>query len=271
MTDTHTTFPNKFEAFVLVAVLFAVEMVLSIALSEASLLDDIDWQGASGFVTVVGNGVLFIFLMAYKRLNYRALFHPTANSVAGTVGALILPVLMIVPGVSFLTGLLNLLVQSVLPLSAEDEAMFADMLEIGAVPIFFTCVAAPLLEEMLFRGVILRSFLHQYSRKQAIVWSALIFGLAHLNAYQCVTAFILGLVLGWLYERTRSLWPSILLHAAFNGYVTFSARGAESGEGGFTAAGLAMMILCAIAGALMLFHALEPVDASEQESDRNSE
>jgi uncharacterized protein len=271
MTDAHTTFPNKFEAFFLVAVLFAVEIVVSIALRDSSLLDKMDWQGASGFTAVVGNGLLFIFLMAYKRLSYRSLFHPTANSVVGTLGALFVPVLLIVPGLSFLAGLLNLLVHSVLPMSAEQEAMFTDMLEIGAIPILFACVAAPLLEEMLFRGVILRSFLHQYSRKEAILWSAFIFGLAHLNVYQFVTAFALGLVLGWLYERTRSLWPSILLHAAFNAYVTLIANGAASADGGSAVWLLAVTILCAIAGGLMLFHTLEPAAVRERGPGRMSE
>jgi hypothetical protein len=34
------------------------------------------------------------------------------------------------------------------------------------------------------------------------------------------TAIVLGIVSGWLYERCRSLWPCILLHAAYNGFVT---------------------------------------------------
>ena len=55
----------------------------------------------------------------------------------------------------------------------------------------------------------------------AIVWSAALFGIAHMNLYQFATAFAIGIVAGWLYERCRSLWPCILLHAAYNGFVTF--------------------------------------------------
>ncbi|HET9446709.1 MAG TPA: CPBP family intramembrane glutamic endopeptidase, partial [Steroidobacteraceae bacterium] len=74
--------------------------------------------------------------------------------------------------------------------------------------------------EMLFRGVMLRAFLRQYSRTFAILWSATLFGVAHLNLYQMVTALAIGIVAGWLYERCRSLWPCILLHAAYNGFIT---------------------------------------------------
>jgi len=269
MTDTHATFPNKFEACYLVAALIAVEFVVAIALRETSLLDYMDRQGASGFITVVGNGLLFVFLMAYKQLNYRSLFHPTANSVTGTLGSVFLPTLMIVPGLVLFTGILNIFVYSLLPMSADQEAMFADMLEASAIPIFFGCVAAPLLEEMLFRGVMLRSFLAQYSRKQAILWSSLIFGLAHLNAYQFVTAFVLGLVLGWLYERTHSLWPSIILHAAFNAFVTLNAGAIAAQLGISIVLSLAAAFVCAVSGGLLLFHILEPAVARERTSDRN--
>ena len=84
------------------------------------------------------------------------------------------------------------------------------------------CILAPVLEEMLFRGIILRSFLRQYRRSYAIVGSAALFGLAHLNIYQFAAGLVLGIVSGWLYERARSLWPCILLHAAYNSIIVWS-------------------------------------------------
>ena len=51
----------------------------------------------------------------------------------------------------------------------------------------------------------------------AILVSALIFGVIHLNPAQIPYAFVLGLVLGWLYWRTSSLLPCILLHLVNNG------------------------------------------------------
>ena len=50
------------------------------------------------------------------------------------------------------------------------------------------------LEEMLFRGVTLRGFLRRYSRTFAIRWSAALFGIAHLNLYQFMTALAIGIV-----------------------------------------------------------------------------
>ena len=82
---------------------------------------------------------------------------------------------------------------------------------------FFTLViAAPLLEEAIFRGVILDGLLKKYSPQRSIVISSLLFGIAHLNPWQFVGAFLFGLFMGWVYYKTRSLLPSILMHAANN-------------------------------------------------------
>ncbi len=83
-------------------------------------------------------------------------------------------------------------------------------------------VLGPFLEEMLFRGLVLRGFLDRYSPWQAIVLSSLLFGILHLNIWQFVSAFVLGLVLGWMYMRTRSLWPCFLVHSLHNSSITLT-------------------------------------------------
>ncbi len=82
--------------------------------------------------------------------------------------------------------------------------------------IFSAVLLAPVLEEVLLRGVIADGFLKRYSPTKAIVWSAVLFGVMHLNPVQTVGATILGLALGWLYYRTKSLWPCIFLHFVNN-------------------------------------------------------
>ena len=111
------------------------------------------------------------------------------------------PILMVVPGLVFLAGAVNTLVQWLFPMNADDIARFEDTIAAGWCNFFFSSVVAPVLEEMLFRGVILRGFLRQYSRTFAILWSATLFGIAHLNLYQMATALVLGIVSGWLYEH----------------------------------------------------------------------
>jgi membrane protease YdiL (CAAX protease family) len=76
---------------------------------------------------------------------------------------------------------------------------------------------APVAEEVFFRG-----FLYQALRNSFGIWpgaivSALIFGVIHFELFKLFQLAILGVVLALLFEKTRSLWPSIMLHAINNG------------------------------------------------------
>ena len=88
--------------------------------------------------------------------------------------------------------------------------------------LFVAVVVAPLVEEGLCRGIILRGLLANGTRNRAIIWSAILFGLMHLNPWQFAPAFILGIVFAWWVIQTGSLWPAILGHALNNFlFVTF--------------------------------------------------
>jgi len=72
---------------------------------------------------------------------------------------------------------------------------------------------APLAEELVFRGAILRSLLKWTSRPWvAIAISAVFFAVAHLNPAQLPHAFLVGLLLGWMYYRTDSIVPCVVYH-----------------------------------------------------------
>jgi membrane protease YdiL (CAAX protease family) len=261
MTEHHPTYPNAVEALLLIAVLMAIELFVAAAVFDANLLSGINDTDVYGFITVVGNGILFVGLMAYKRIGYRALFHPAGHSLAATMTLVTVPILLMVPGLVFLAGALNSLVQWLFPMTADDVSRLEQQMAPGIVPVLFACVAAPLLEEMLFRGVMLRGFLRQYSRTFAILWSSALFGIAHLNLYQMMTALAIGIVAGWLYERCRSLWPCILLHAAYNAFVTgyYSWAVAHAAEAQTSRFGLALTGFAfgaAILGGLILLKLL---------------
>jgi hypothetical protein len=82
--------------------------------------------------------------------------------------------------------------------------------------LFTLVIVAPLTEELLFRGVILHGFLSRYTVTKSIVWSAILFGLIHLNPWQLTSGIGLGLLLGWWLVRTRSLLPCLAGHAMLN-------------------------------------------------------
>lgn len=77
-------------------------------------------------------------------------------------------------------------------------------------------IVIPVLEEVLFRGIMLPGLLRHQRPWLAIGQQALLFGLVHFNPVQSLNAFFIGLLLGWLYYRTSSLLVVIGIHALNN-------------------------------------------------------
>ena len=90
---------------------------------------------------------------------------------------------------------------------------------------FYTAVIqAPIVEEVLFRGIILGGLLACRSKYQAAIWSAILFAIYHMNPWQFPVALILGLVFAWWFIQTGSLLPCLLGHALNNFLAVTLAR-----------------------------------------------
>jgi len=77
-------------------------------------------------------------------------------------------------------------------------------------------VVAPVVEELFYRGLLLRSLERSLPRAAALVTSALIFGAVHFELRLLPGLFIAGLVFGWLVQRSGRLGPGIFAHIGFN-------------------------------------------------------
>lgn len=98
------------------------------------------------------------------------------------------------------------------------KALMAQMKE-NPISTFITVVVlAPLFEELLCRGIILRGLLQYLSPWKAILLSAGMFAVMHMNPWQAIPAFLIGGLMGWIYYRTRSLWAVIFIHFINNGF-----------------------------------------------------
>jgi hypothetical protein len=72
---------------------------------------------------------------------------------------------------------------------------------------------APLVEELVFRGAVLRSLLRwHHNHWVAIAISAVLFALTHMNPAQMPHAFLIGMLVGWMYYRTDSIIPGVVYH-----------------------------------------------------------
>ncbi len=86
----------------------------------------------------------------------------------------------------------------------------------GGWAVATTVLLAPVMEETLFRGIILESVRSRFGTLRAIMISAAVFGLIHIIPQQVINAFLVGIVLGFIYVRTQSLVSVIILHAINN-------------------------------------------------------
>jgi len=85
-----------------------------------------------------------------------------------------------------------------------------------AVLVTTIVLLAPVFEELLFRGFLYRSLRDLLTPGGAMVASAFVFGLVHLQPGNLLPLSALGFVLAWLYERSGTLWAPVLVHAAWN-------------------------------------------------------
>ena len=97
-----------------------------------------------------------------------------------------------------------------LPNIVEEEF---DMILRNRYGYFVVGLLAPLAEELVFRGAILRALLHWNSKSWlAVIISAIFFSAAHMNPAQIPHTLLVGILLGWLYYRTNSIVPGVVYH-----------------------------------------------------------
>jgi len=105
---------------------------------------------------------------------------------------------------------------SVIPTPETLNKTLSEIIQMPILAFVTLVMLAPLLEELLFRGIILDGYLKNYSPLNSILISAFLFALIHGNLAQGIGAFIMGMVAGLLYWRTKSLLLCIGLHFSNN-------------------------------------------------------
>lgn len=103
------------------------------------------------------------------------------------------------------------------------KTISSDEISFGLTLLAFA-VAPAVCEEIAFRGFLLSGYLHGGRERLAIVLSALTFGIIHLIPQQVLNASLLGLVIGFIAVRTRSLFPGIVFHLVYNGLELVRSR-----------------------------------------------
>jgi sodium transport system permease protein len=162
-----------------------------------------------------------ILITMFLQLPPRSIFHLTRPHPRGVFGAALV-------GVSAGVGVAGLAIR-VLPPEESVVRALEKLLMLGDQPAplwvawLVLAITPALCEETLFRGFIF-SGLRRLGPVWAIVLSAFLFGVAHSSIYRLLPTFALGLVLGFVLWRTRSIYCSMLVHALNNGLMVTLVR-----------------------------------------------
>ena len=201
-------------------ILFFVGAFLGILIS-AGLALGISQDFAMTYGLVIVYPVQFIPAMLYasavsqRNMGFEPEY-PLDNSNFGGRSGLSMALIVSVMAISaaFVTEPVSML----LPEMSEARKIAMEQMLKGPVWIVLISVSvfAPFFEEWLCRGIILRGLLKKMKPGWAIVISALVFGLIHMNLWQAIPAFIIGVVLGYVYYKTGSLRLTMLMHCVNN-------------------------------------------------------
>ena len=129
-----------------------------------------------------------------------------------------------IAGIAFLgqyaLDLLMILVYFVMPGIYAQYVDLMKNLEINAanpvLMIFCVGIFGPLVEEVLFRGMVFGKLRRVFSFWPAALISGAIFGLYHMNLVQGIYAGVFGIILAYVFEKTETIWGCYLFHALFN-------------------------------------------------------
>jgi len=78
-------------------------------------------------------------------------------------------------------------------------------------------------EELAFRGYLMQRLAPVLGRSEALLVQAALFGVVHMLPLMFVSHFVMGTIFGVLRQRSNSLYPGMLLHAAWNAYVVLAS------------------------------------------------
>lgn len=127
----------------------------------------------------------------------------------------VLPVILLGLGLNVLTtAAMSLLPESIMDSYQQASSFLTTGVDIWTV--ILAVVMAPLAEEVVLRGLVYTRFKKGMPVIAAMILSSLLFGLLHGHWLWALYAGIFGMVLAWTFERTKSLFVSILLHFAYN-------------------------------------------------------
>lgn len=190
--------------------MFAFGVLLLIA-KDASILDK---SSLVVWLVAITNALVILILWGTSALKKQAFIEQYAlKPITTTQIGLSL-------GIGLAAMFVSLGISGFFALESLDPDAAASLESLVGGPFIFTLLAigviAPIGEELIFRGAILRILKTHMPANGAVIVQALLFGFYHLNLVQAPPTAVLGIFLGLVVLYTGSLWPAVIIHIVNN-------------------------------------------------------
>ena len=219
-TSTYKYYPTFWQAANLIVIYIFIQTLIDFPLAIYDYNHGTDWlyQPWIKVPVFLGSTLLILYLgYYYSRLSFNEVFSIKLFNL------MIIPSMIITfAGLQYFLNEINIHFEIILPPPTWFMELFSRLFDsdLGVWGgILRIVIIAPIVEELIFRGVIMSGFSRIYHPVFAIFFSALLFALFHLNPWQFPATFMLGLILGWIRLRTGSVLACIAGHAIHNGLV----------------------------------------------------
>lgn len=205
-------FPTMGDLFAMLGIVFGFQIIVGLVVSIAAIFSAGD---AAADPQAQGRLMAAVYFFSMFPALAAVLWYRRSRGGRGPVAGVstrgLNPALLLWAFVFMLaTGIVFEPLMSLLPMPSYE------MIGRGAWMILSLVVMAPVMEELLCRGVVLGSLRARYGVVPAWLLSALFFGVLHVQPLLVVNAFVLGLILGFIYIATDSIWAVMILHALNN-------------------------------------------------------
>jgi membrane protease YdiL (CAAX protease family) len=192
-------------------------LFLFVLLIASLLVIAIVWRGAS-FLQSVGlvvSELLYLtpvlYILAKRRISLSTLGFRSfdKNSLALGCGLFVMAYVLII---------LHNLILTLAGVTTQGEMINALLgrLDNPGWLVFVGIVLAPFVEETFFRGFLFAGFRQRLGWQKSALFTSAIFAVAHLQLVALIPTFILGYLLAYIFHRSNSLWPGIILHFTVN-------------------------------------------------------
>lgn len=261
--EPNKCYPNISQSLLLLLFYIGLQLVMAVPVALLSLI--FKFPAMHPVVLATMNisvmGILITWGLHKTGASFREVFPLKRVS-----WSLFVPITLAVMGMSIVVSEIGNLLQTVFSMPEWLKEFMKKALD-GQSSVWgivvVAVIVAPVTEEFLFRGLILRGYLKQYSVTRSIIVSAILFGVFHFNVFQFVGATMLGILFAWWTVQTRSLVPALFGHALNNALPIIYGRILKLDIPGYASGNLdqvefhpawfnVMGVILAVGGVLML-------------------